>query len=547
VDGLSKPADDCSERKVTDRERVNILMVDDQPAKLLSYETVLQGLDENLIKASSGKQALEELLRTDIAVVLMDVSMPELDGFELAEIIHQHPRFQHVAIIFVSAVHLSDVDRIKGYNRGAVDYVSVPVVPEVLKAKVHIFVELYRKTRQLERLNNQLEDRVQVRTEELARRADALELLNTELTRKNQQLDAIITTAPDAIFSCDADGSRDYTSDRFFEYTGGSASSSNKFGWLQYVHPEDAELARSTWMESVASGTNHEAEYRLRNLAGEYKWFRARAVPIKDQTGAIINWYGICSDIHASKTVENAFRDNTAELERLVEERTRALRLLSGRLMRVQDDERRRLARELHDGLGQDLTAAKIFMDSFVQQDPKSPHMENAAQALHVLERAIASVRSLAHLLHPPLMDEVGLLSALRWYVEGMTKRTGINASLSVRPMDFPRLPADFEMAIFRVVQEALTNVYRHSNAKTALVEMELKGETLFIKIQDDGKGIEEPTAELQPGSIGIGIDAMRQRVAELGGNLRLSNARPGTVVEVMMPSTVFATSSALN
>ena len=144
-------------------------------------------------------------------------------------------------------------------------------------------------------------------------------------------------------------------------------------------------------------------------------------------------------------------------------------------------------------------------------------------------------------------MDEVGLLSALRWYVEGMTKRTGINASLSVRPMDFPRLPADFEMAIFRVVQEALTNVYRHSNAKTALVEMELKGETLFIKIQDDGKGIEEPTAELQPGSIGIGIDAMRQRVAELGGNLRLSNARPGTVVEVMMPSTVFATSSALN
>ena len=150
---------------------------------------------------------------------------------------------------------------------------SVPVVPEVLKAKVHIFVELYRKTRQLERLNNQLEDRVQVRTEELARRADALELLNTELTRKNQQLDAIITTAPDAIFSCDADGSRDYTSDRFFEYTGGSASSSNKFGWLQYVHPEDAELARSTWMESVASGTNHEAEYRLRNLPGNTNGF----------------------------------------------------------------------------------------------------------------------------------------------------------------------------------------------------------------------------------------------------------------------------------
>src|SRR5678816_1539145 len=167
---------------------VNIEMVDDQPAKLLSYETVLQGLDENLIKASSGKQALEELLRTDIAVVLMDVSMPELDGFELAEIIHQHPRFQHVAIIFVSAVHLSDVDRIKGYNRGAVDYVSVPVIPEVLKAKVRVFVELHRKTRMLERLNNELEQRVAIRTEELGKRAEALELVNTELARKNQQL-----------------------------------------------------------------------------------------------------------------------------------------------------------------------------------------------------------------------------------------------------------------------------------------------------------------------------------------------------------------------
>src|ERR1700760_3728498 len=137
-------------------DKVNILMVDDQPAKLLSYEVILEELGENLIKASSGREALEQLLKNDIAVVLMDVSMPELDGFELADMIRQHPRFQETAIIFISAVHLTDVDRMKAYERGAVDYISVPVIPELLRAKVSVFAELHRRARQLEVLNQEL-------------------------------------------------------------------------------------------------------------------------------------------------------------------------------------------------------------------------------------------------------------------------------------------------------------------------------------------------------------------------------------------------------
>src|SRR5579864_9449874 len=137
------------------QEKANILMVDDQPAKLLTYEAILKELGENLIKANSGREALEYLLKTDIAVALMDVSMPELDGFELADMIRQHPRFQKTAIIFISAVHLTDVDRLKGYQRGAVDYLSVPVNPELLRAKVTVFADLHRKTREMEILNNQ--------------------------------------------------------------------------------------------------------------------------------------------------------------------------------------------------------------------------------------------------------------------------------------------------------------------------------------------------------------------------------------------------------
>src|ERR1700742_757003 len=148
-------------------EKINILMVDDQPGKLLSYEVILASLGENLIKAHSGREALDHLLRTNIAVVLMDVSMPELDGFELADMIRQHPRFQKTAIIFISGVHLTDLDKLKGYQRGAVDYISVPVVPEVLRAKVSVFAELHRKRRQLETLNRDLEQRVLDRTEQL--------------------------------------------------------------------------------------------------------------------------------------------------------------------------------------------------------------------------------------------------------------------------------------------------------------------------------------------------------------------------------------------
>lgn len=137
-------------------DRINILMVDDDPRKLLSYEAILNELGENLIKAHSGSEALEHLLKNDIAIVLMDVSMPELDGFELAKMIRQHPRFQNTAIIFVSGIRLTDLDRLKGYEHGAVDYISVPVVPDLLKAKVRVFAELYRKSRQLEMLNESI-------------------------------------------------------------------------------------------------------------------------------------------------------------------------------------------------------------------------------------------------------------------------------------------------------------------------------------------------------------------------------------------------------
>jgi signal transduction histidine kinase len=170
-----------------DQDKVDILLVDDQPAKLLSYEAILEQMGENLIKAESATEALEQLLKRNVAIVLIDVCMPDLDGFQLATKIREHPRFQKTAIIFVSAVQVTDVDLLRGYQLGAVDYVPVPIIPELLRAKVKVFAELYRKTRQLERLNADLEIRVAERTAELAHANAELEERVERRTREREE------------------------------------------------------------------------------------------------------------------------------------------------------------------------------------------------------------------------------------------------------------------------------------------------------------------------------------------------------------------------
>jgi PAS domain S-box-containing protein len=519
------------------KNKVNILMVDDQPAKLLSYEVILGELGENLIKATSGREALEQLLKNDVAIVLMDVSMPELDGFELAEMIHQHPRCKETAVIFISAVHLTDLDQLKGYERGAVDYISVPVIPELLRAKVSVFAELRRKSRQLESLNRELEQRVAERTEELEKRARTLQQLNSELARKNQDLDAIVKTAPDIIFSRRADGTRDYVSDRFYEYTGALPDSAKGSGWLDYVHPDDKESSLSQWARCVESGEHYECEYRLRGRDGQYRWFRVRAVPIRDQANQIARWYGTCSDIHDSKLVEHAMRESAVELEKKVDERTAALRRLSNRLMTMQDDERRRIARELHDGLGQEMVALKMLLNGIANTPLSLP--EYIGQATSVIDRATQQIRTLSYLLHPPLLDEVGLLSALRWYLGGLTQRSGIETTLDVSPTDFPRLTLELETAMFRIVQEALTNVFRHSGAHQVWISLTQREGTVTVKVRDNGKGVADGIVELRSGTSGVGIRGMSERAKELGGQLVVTSAHPGTIVEVTIPVSV--------
>ncbi len=295
-------------------EPVNILLVDDQPAKLLSYEAILGGLGENLVRAGSAREALERLLRIDVAVILIDVVMPDLDGFELAAMIREHPRFERTAIIFVSAVHMTDLDRLRGYEVGAVDYVPVPVVPELLRAKVRVFAELYRKTRQLERLNQELEQRVAERTAALE---DAAAQLRESERRRSLAL------AAGGLGSWDWDaatGERlwDDALHRLYGIAPAPPAYAVREFWAR-VHPEDRDRLREAVLRAASAGEAYDVEFRMSAPDGSTRWWIAAAAAEPSETGRAQRMSGVTYDITERKAAEIALRASEERL-RLAQE-----------------------------------------------------------------------------------------------------------------------------------------------------------------------------------------------------------------------------------
>jgi PAS domain S-box-containing protein len=295
-------------------ETVNILLVDDQPAKLLSYEVILRDLGENLIKADSARIALEQLLKNEIAVVLIDVCMPELDGFQLAAMIREHPRFQRTAIIFISAIHLTDVDRVRGYEMGAVDYVPVPVIPEVLRAKVRVFAELYRKTRELEQLNRGLEERVAQRTAELE--ASTARLLQSEGLRS-------LALAAGRMGSWDWDAASgksvwDEGQCRIFGVDPESFAVTVK-SMRPLIHGEDWARLLQEWQGLLRDGRTLQTEFRVRRPDGELRWCIGSAAASMGSDGRIARVSGVIIDITERKEAE----ERQALLAREVDHRAR--------------------------------------------------------------------------------------------------------------------------------------------------------------------------------------------------------------------------------
>jgi PAS domain S-box-containing protein len=284
---------------MTSEDKVKILLVDDQPSKLLTYEVILRELGESLIKAASGKEALEQLLKNEIAVVLMDVCMPELDGFELASMIREHPRFRKIAMIFISAVHLTEIDHLRGYEMGAVDYVPVPVVPEVLRAKVRVFTELYRKGRQLERLNSELERRVAQRTVELE--TSTMRLMESERRRSLALLAGKMGS-----WDWDLTSAKlvwDEGQHAIYGVTPGEFAVTPE-NIKALTLPEDWEGLRIGMDLLLGQGMPHHGEYRIRRPDGKVRWCAGTAAATRDDSGRVVRVSGVTMDITERKQAE---------------------------------------------------------------------------------------------------------------------------------------------------------------------------------------------------------------------------------------------------
>src|SRR5919202_3976842 len=281
--------------------KVNILLVDDHPENLLALEAILNRVDRRLIRAYSGEEALRCLLSQDFAVILLDVQMPKMDGFETAMLIRNRPKSQHTPIIFLTAYSTSDKQMFQGYALGAVDYLFKPIEPDILFSKVAVFVDLFKKT------------------EEVKRQAAELALVNAELRESEERFRSLSASSPVGIFLTDVEGRCTYTNPRFQSICGLSLQQSLGEGWLQSVHPEDRAPVKADWLDWTLANREYSNEFRVQTPDGILRQVQVRTSPMLSPFGELLGHVGTLEDITDRKQAEEArtqvIREQAARIE----------------------------------------------------------------------------------------------------------------------------------------------------------------------------------------------------------------------------------------
>ncbi|UDL93281.1 response regulator [Lichenihabitans sp. PAMC28606] len=545
-------------------DRINILLVDDQPAKLLSYEVILAELGETLIKANSAREALEKLLKNEVAVILIDVCMPELDGFELATMVREHPRFQKTAIIFVSAIQVTDLDRLRGYEAGAVDYVPVPVVPEVLRAKVKIFAELFRKTRDLERLNAELERRVDERTA-------ALEASTASLRESEHRRDLALAAGRMGSWSWDlATGTHQWDEGQYRIFgVDPKTFAPTVDSVMALVHPDDLDLMRRGAAHAIKHRAAYDIEFRiLRPVDGATCWCITGAAPSFDQEGRVVRLSGVTFDITQRKLAEDALKHLNEDLEHRIEERTREREIALAQLFEAQKID---TIGQLTGGVAHDFNnllmavigSLELLKKRLPAEDARAHRlvdnaMKGADRGAALTQRLLAFARRQD--LEPQDVDAGALIGGIEDFLKravgpSVVFSRDVPADLAIVRVDANQL----ELALLNLCVNArdampqggsIAIVARNESVRAVRDPLQpnlAPGPYVSIKVTDTGSGMDEATLAKAsepffttkgPGKgTGLGLSMVHGLAAQSGGALQMSSAvGKGTTVALWLP-----------
>lgn len=442
---------------------VNILIVDDHPENLQALKAILSAPDRNLVMAGSGRQALAELLKHEFALIMLDVMMPEIDGFELARLIKSREKTKAIPIIFLTAI-ATDIRHIfQGYSVGAVDYIAKPLDPQIVIAKVAVFVELYKKNKTI------------LLQEKTLREHELAALRQTQ--EENYQ--TLIESIPQIVWLCHPNGTMEYFNSKWFLYTGLSLQESRGDGWLKAVHPEDRPSVSNTWSNHRTSGQVFEMEYRLfREQDQKYRWHLARGVPLFDKTNKISDWVGTYTDIEDQKFAE-------IELKKTLLARDEFFSIASHEL------------KSPLNSLGLKLQILEHQMkkndDELISKKQIFETIEFVMQQMFRLGTLIDNLLDISRIRLKQLRlekSELNLVTIVREIVSRFEDQAELAGSpISVLESGTVRGEWD-KIRIEQVITNLISNAIKYGNAKPIEVSVSLDQDTAVLVVQDSGLGI---------------------------------------------------------